>query len=119
MNVENNIRFLVDKLNLLGPDYILKIDKNIKWKDFENKNVEECIKDELYLDEKSQHDKYFNKRTRQFSNVAKLLVRYCTQCHNIPIPSITLHKMYGSQSVNVHSTIVGAFVTCPYNRSIP
>ena len=74
MNVEKNIRFLVDKLNLLGPDYIHKIDKNIKWKDFENKNVEECIKDEIYLDEKSQHDKYFNKRTKQFSNVAKLLL---------------------------------------------
>ncbi|MEX0999699.1 MAG: hypothetical protein WD000_07045 [Thermodesulfobacteriota bacterium] len=74
MNLEKHIRFVVDKLNLLGFLYIHKIDKDRKWRNFKRKNIQKCIDGELYFDEKSQENKYHNKRTRQFSNIAKLLL---------------------------------------------
>jgi len=74
MDLQQRYKYIVDKLNLQGSLYIHKIDQDRKWRNFKRKNIKKCIDGELYIDEKSQEDKYHNKRTRQFSNIAKLLL---------------------------------------------
>ena len=37
-------------------------------------NIEECLEEELHVENNSQYNRYHNKRTKQFSNIAKLLL---------------------------------------------
>lgn len=74
MDIHKHIKFVVDKLNLEGWLYIHETDRDRKWSNFINKNIDKCLDGELYFDGNSQKDKYYNKRTRQFSNIAKLLL---------------------------------------------
>ncbi|MCH7949521.1 MAG: hypothetical protein IH875_03475, partial [Candidatus Dadabacteria bacterium] len=74
MDLEKHIKYIVDKLNLEGWCYIHETDRDRKWSNFINKNIYKCLDGELYFDGNSQTNKYHNKRTRQFSNIAKLLL---------------------------------------------
>ena len=74
MNLEKHIKFIVEKLNLLGPEYIHKIDRERKWAYFKEMNIEECLEKGLYVKNNSQYNRYHNKRTKQFRNIAKLLL---------------------------------------------
>jgi len=74
MDTQKHFNYIIDKLNLLGWIYIHKVEEDKKWRDFKNRNIKECLRDEFYLAENSQENKYYNKRVRQFSNVAKLLL---------------------------------------------
>lgn len=74
MDLPKHYQYIIDKLNLQGRLYIHKIEEDKKWRDFKNRNIKECLNDELDLIENSQENKYYSKRVRQFSNVAKFLL---------------------------------------------
>lgn len=74
MGLPKHYQYIIDKLNLLGWLYIHKAEEDKKWRNFKNRNIKECLDEELYLAENSQKNKYYNKRVRQFSNLAKLLL---------------------------------------------
>ena len=74
MNLQKRFEYAVGKLNLQGFMYIHKMDEKTKWENFKKKKHKKCLEELLILEEKNQRNKYYNKRLRQFSNIAKLLL---------------------------------------------
>jgi hypothetical protein len=74
MNLKKNLSYIKTHIEISGKLYLHKISFNTKWDDFINKEYKKVLVKDPEMEEKEPYWKYYNKRRRQYSEKAKLLL---------------------------------------------